>query len=120
MARTTTSPVQTLPYPYEVVFDGVLAVLPRMPATISGADRTTGIVTATTATSWRSWGEALTVTVGQDQPGTTSVTLRSQASFQLVDWGKNTKNIDFFTTALRSYVDHTFGHLRTDGPPPGP
>ena len=120
MARTTTSPVQTFPYPYEVVFDSVLAVLPRLPATVNHADRATGTITAATSMSWRSWGEALTVAVWQDHPDATSVTLTSKASFQLVDWGKNTKNLDFFTTALRSYVDHHFGHLRTDGPPSGP
>ena len=120
MARTTTSPEQTYPYPYAAVFDVVVAVLPRLPATISGADPATGIVTATTGAGMRSWGERLTVTVWEPAPGSTSVTIRSQTTFQLVDWGKNKKNIDAFTTALASYLEHNLAHLRTTEPPPAP
>jgi hypothetical protein len=68
----------------------------------------------------RSWGERLTVTVWEPSPGATSLTITSQTTFQLVDWGKNKKNIETFTSQLTSYVEHNLAHLRTPEPPPAP
>jgi hypothetical protein len=120
MARTNTSPEQRYPYPYAAVFDAVVATLPRVPATIRTADPATGIVTASTGMGARSWGERITVTVWEPAPGSTALTITSQTTFQLVDWGKNSKNITTFLTALTSYVDHNLAHLRGPDAPPAP
>lgn len=62
-----------------------------------------GVMRGSVPTSWASWGENVTATIGHGPRGAV-VALRSECAFALtlVDWGKNRKNLDRVVTELRA------------------
>ena len=65
-----------------------------------------GGVDGTVATSWASWGENVSATIGYGPRGPQSavVQLRSESAMPttLVDFGKNRKNLDKVVEAMRT------------------
>lgn len=97
---------------YAPVFDAACRAAARCGMGVQTADPATGAITLSTSMSMMSWGENLGVQVGQVEPGTIQVGIRSDVKFGLVDWGKNTKNINQFFAALDAELGLT-------GPLPG-
>lgn len=64
-----------------------------------------GVMYGSVPVGWRSWGENVSATVGFGPQGAV-VTLRSECAMptQLVDWGKNRKNVERIVEALRTLV----------------
>ncbi|MCF2570572.1 hypothetical protein [Brevibacterium sp. UCMA 11754] len=60
-----------------------------------------GVLSASFRTTWRSWGEKITVQVGQASDGT-FVRIRSACAFplQIFDWGKNKYNVQQIRAGL--------------------
>jgi hypothetical protein len=85
---------QTFAGEYPAVFDAVCQAAQANGMTVKSADPATGTILLTSSVSLASWGENVSVQVGQVQPGTISVGIRSSLKFGLVDWGKNKKNLD--------------------------
>jgi hypothetical protein len=56
-----------------------------------------------TSVSWWSWGETLTVDVGDD--GRVRVQSKCALPTQCFDWGKNRKNVTRFLDELRQQID---------------
>lgn len=121
MAPKTTSQPAIYPYPYQQVFDAIVAVLPSAKMTLTAADPATGTVWANTPMSLAKWGERIVISVWQPQPGYTGVSVTSELSFGLADpFGINRKNISRLFDALTPYVDTYLAAHRASAPPPGP
>ena len=76
------------------VFQTVVNVLPSVKKMkIKSADQNTGRIEASSGMSMASWGESIIVEVWEHSPGQAGVRVTSQLKAQLVDWGKNKKNI---------------------------
>jgi hypothetical protein len=75
------------------VFDAVCRGAQAAGMTVKVADPATGRVVLSSSMSLASWGENLEIQVGQLQPGTIQVAVRSSLKFGLVDWGRNDKNL---------------------------
>lgn len=119
MAPTTTSPQYTYPYPYQAVFDSIVAVLPSIPMRLTGADPATGTIWAQTSMSLTKNGENIQITLWQPQPGFTGISVASSLKFGLADpFGINKKNIDRFFAALTPYLDQYLAAVRSPEPPP--
>lgn len=60
-----------------------------------------GVLCASFKTTWRSWGEKVTVHVDQDSDGTL-VRIRSACAFplQVIDWGVNRRNVQRIRAGL--------------------
>jgi hypothetical protein len=120
MAPRTTSPTYSYPYPYQTVFDAIVAVTPTVAITIQGADPTTGTIWASTPMTLLKWGEKITTSLWQTQPGFTGIAVTSELKFGLMDpFGFNQRNINTLLTALTVHLDTRLAHLRTPEPPPG-
>jgi hypothetical protein len=120
MAPKTTSPPFTYPYPYQAVFDAILAVAPQVPLQVQFADPATGTIKASAPMTFMSWGEWVTVTLWQPQPGYTGITVTSELKFGLWDpWGFNRRKIDKFFAIVTPYLDWALAALRAPQPPPG-
>lgn len=120
MAPKTTSPQYTYPYPYQAVFDAIVAVAPSIPFTIQGADPTTGTIWASSPMTFMKWGERVTISLWQAQPGFTGIAVTSELKFGLMDpFGINQRNLTKFFAALTPHLDTYLAHLRSPEPPPG-
>lgn len=97
---------------YAAVFDAAARAAARCGMGVKSADPASGVLTLSTSMTLMSWGENLGVQVGQVEPGVMQVSIRSDVKFGLVDWGKNTKNINQFFAALDA-------ELGLAGPLPG-
>lgn len=97
---------------YAAVFDAAARAAARCGMGVKSADPASGVLTLSTSMTLMSWGENLGVQVGQVEPGVMQVSIRSDVKFGLVDWGKNTKNINQFFAALDAELGLT-------GPLPG-
>ncbi len=64
-----------------------------------------GYLRGITKTGWRSWGENVEAWISQGPEGA-AIQLRSECSLptQVIDWGKNRKNVERIVGALRQLV----------------
>lgn len=64
-----------------------------------------GVMRGTVGTSWLSWGETVSATIGHGPHGAV-VQVRSESTLPttLVDWGKNRKNVEGVVNHLRGLV----------------
>ena len=110
---TSRSAARTYAGDYAAVFDAVCRAAPEAGLKPATADPATGVITLSSSVSLASWGENITIQVGQVQPGTIQVTIRSGLKFGLVDWGRNDKNL----AALFARIDAA---VAGSTPPPAP
>ena len=76
------------------VFQTTVNVLPTIKKMkVKSADQNTGRIVAGSGMSMASWGEELIIEVWEPSPGQAGVRVTSRLKAQLVDWGKNKKNI---------------------------
>lgn len=96
----------TLPFAYDRVFDGLLAVLGPVGFRVTHHDHGTGRVTASAGMSARSWGEHLVLQV--ERRDATSVDLRIvsrlKVAFNLAAAGKNAQNAERIVGVLSHYL----------------
>ncbi len=91
---TTETGSRTYAGEYQAVFDSVVRVAPTVNLKVTSADPATGLITMTSGFSFSSWGEKVSVNVGQVTEGSIQVDIQSKLKFGLVDWGKNKKNLN--------------------------
>ena len=60
-------------------------------------------IKASAGTSMSSWGETITIQV-QPVGNVSNLEIKSEAKWQLIDWGKNNENINKFIRNLSKYV----------------
>jgi hypothetical protein len=83
------------PYPRDEVFDAVLqAIANTKGMKLKESDRATGQIVAKTSVSLASWGETIRLEVAERGPQSAVVRMASTLKAQLVDWGKNRRNIE--------------------------
>jgi hypothetical protein len=76
------------------VFQAAQHVLPTVKKMkVKSADQSTGRIVASSGMSMASWGEEVIIDVWEHSPGWAGVRVTSQLKAQLVDWGKNKKNL---------------------------
>ncbi|WP_088283889.1 hypothetical protein [Kineosporia sp. A_224] len=105
MATQHTRDVE-LPYPYPVVLDAVARSAPTAGITVNTVDPARGMVFGVRSMSVFSWGENVTMQLGQTAPtAPTQLRITSALAFGLVDWGRNRKNVDAVLAALTAFLD---------------
>jgi len=63
-----------------------------------------GEIKAKTGATLRSWGENISIKTIADQPSQTTISVTSDAPFQLFDWGKSSENEKLFVEQLRKAI----------------
>jgi len=63
-----------------------------------------GEINAKTGATLRSWGENISIRAIADRPSQTTITVASDAPFQLFDWGKSSENEKLFLDQLRKTI----------------
>ena len=97
---------QKFPFPYDNVFDGVVAAIPGIGFSLKSQDRLIGRVTASTSASLFSWGENVTIIIEKIDERSTMVgiesTLKVGANFGGAH--RHAKNFDGLIESVSSYL----------------
>ncbi len=68
----------------------------RLKCIVLGANLKSGVIEAGTRTSFKSWGENVSIRIFPESPGS-SLVVTSKSANGFYDWGKNSDNLnDFF------------------------
>jgi hypothetical protein len=104
---------QKLPFSYEVVFDGVVAVIPKIGFSLKSKDRVIGRITASTGMSLLSWGEDLAIVIEKVDDGRTMVAIESTLKDGMNVFGGNrhAKNFNKLIESLSSHLQSS-GHRK--------
>src|SRR6266487_5865983 len=96
MAITSADTQQNFPFPYEQVFDGLVAILGPAGFEIKTQDRVIGRITAGAGMSAFSWGEDVVLQIQKRGDDTTELTIQSnlKVGFNLTGTAKNTQNAE--------------------------
>ncbi len=87
------------------VFQATTTAIPTVKKMkVKTADPNTGRIIAGSGMSMASWGEEVIIDVWEHAPGWAGVRVTSQLKAQLVDWGKNKKNIAKIFDAITGAV----------------
>ncbi len=87
------------------VFQAATAAVPNIKKMkVKTADPNTGRIVAGSGMTMASWGEEVIIDVWEHAPGWAGVRVTSQLKAQLVDWGKNKKNIAKVFDAISAQV----------------
>lgn len=101
------------PYPRDVVFEALVAAIPRVPGMkVDNADKLSGRILAKAGISLMSWGETIPIVVSESAPGRTRVSVTSTPKTGVLfggafDLGKNRKNIERLLAALSESLRNT-------------
>ena len=101
------------PYPRDVVFDALVAVIPSVPGMkVHHADRLSGRIMAKAGVSLMSWGENIPIVVSETTHGHARVSITSTPKTGVLfggafDGGKNRENIERLLTALSGLLKKT-------------
>jgi hypothetical protein len=97
---------QILPYPYESVFDGLIAVLGPAGFLVKHHDRTLGHISAAAGMSAFSWGENVVLQVLRREDATTELMVQSslKVRFNLTATGRNAQNAERILATLSHYL----------------
>jgi hypothetical protein len=93
---------QKFPFPYDDVFDGVVATIPDSGFRLKSQDRLIGRVTASAGTSFFSRGENVTIIVEKIDKGSTVVGIESALKVGMNAAGA--RNFDRLIESLSSYL----------------
>jgi len=100
------------------VFDAFAEAVQAMPkARIDSVDPHARVIAARTGMSFTSWGENLLIKVEPSAEGRAHVTVTSTLKMQLVDWGKNKKNVEALVASATGRLERATGQ---QGQPPAP
>lgn len=93
----------TYPRPLTEIFEASLAAIEKLGWKTVSQNLETGEIKAKTGATLRSWGENVSIYVSQEETGST-ISVYSEASSQLFDWGKSGKNETVFLEELKTIV----------------
>ena len=101
---------QKLPFSYDVVFDGVVAVMPTIGFSLKSQDRVIGRITASTGMSLFSWGENLTIVVEKIDDKSTLVAIESalKVGINVAGAHRHAKNFNKLIEALSSHLQNSW------------
>jgi hypothetical protein len=97
---------QKFPFPYDDVFDGIIAVIPAIGLKLKSQDRVLGRITASAGVSVFSWGENLTIIIEKVDDKNTTVAIESSLKVGLNVAGahRHAKNFNRIIEALSSHL----------------
>jgi hypothetical protein len=109
---STTS--QQLPFPYDRVFDSLVAVLPALGFSLKTKDRLIGRLTASAGMSVLSYGESVSVQVQRSGDDATTIVVQSnlRVGVNLTAAGKNAQNAERIIAGVSDYLQRD-GRPRT-------
>ena len=92
-------------YPQSTVMQALLQAIPGIKGMrVDQVDEAGGYIVAKAGASMASWGEKIPIQVTALSQSTCRVDMRSAVRAQLVDWGKNKKNIEAILDATDRYL----------------
>lgn len=104
-----------------VVFQAFLRSIEAMPRmSVVRSDQAAGVIEARTRMSWASWGENVRVTIQARGSGHAHATVSSSLKMQLVDWGRNKRNVDRLLATAAAEVSGISSGAGPEVPPPPP
>lgn len=89
--------------PYSEIFEDCLASVRRLGWKLISQNDRIGEIRAKTGTTLWSWGEDISIHVSEEPAGTT-ISVLSEASSQIFDWGKSGENERAFHEELEEIV----------------
>lgn len=97
---------QAFPFPYDQVFDGLVAVLGPAGFPIKSQDRVIGRIAASAGASAFSWGEDVIVQVQRTGDRSTDLVIQSnlKVGFNVTGTSKNTQNAERIIATLSNYL----------------
>jgi hypothetical protein len=100
------TPIQkkTYSHPYDEVFEASLKSIKELGWNIVSHNKAAGEIKAKTGTTLKSWGEDISIHVSKEAATETTISVYSQASFQLFAWGKNEENERTFHKELEKLI----------------
>lgn len=99
---------QKFPFPYDSVFDAVVAVIPQIGFSLKSQDKVIGRVTATTGMSLFSYGENLTIIIEKVDENSTMVAIESalKVGFNLTGGHQHAKNFNKLVEAISAHLQN--------------
>ena len=96
------------PYQYDQVFDGIIAIIPRIGFKLKSHDKVIGRIIASTGKSLFSWGENITLVVEKIDDNNTMVSIESalKVGINVAGAHRHTKNFNKIIQALSSYLQN--------------
>lgn len=94
---------KTYSRPYDEIFEASLGSVKQLGWRLISQNREVGEIKAQTGTTLRSWGEDIAIHLSEEAVGTT-ISVLSEARFQLIDWGKNEENEKIFYKELEKII----------------
>ncbi|MCG9889758.1 MAG: hypothetical protein MH252_01630 [Thermosynechococcaceae cyanobacterium MS004] len=106
MSVTSQATQQKFPFNYELVFNGLLKVVPASGLTIKSQDKLIGRITASTGMSLFSWGENLAIIVEKIDENSTIISIESALKLgtNIAGTHRHQKNFDQIISALSQYL----------------
>lgn len=95
---------KTYPHPYDEVFEVSLKSIQELGWNLVSHNKAAGEIKAKTGTTLKSWGEDISIHVTREAATETTISVLSQASFQLFAWGKNEENERAFHMELEKLI----------------
>lgn len=94
---------ETYRHPYDEIFEACLRLVKQLGWKLVSYDKAAGEIKAQTGTTLRSWGEDISIHVSEEATGT-AISVLSEASSQLFDWGKSEENEKAFHEELKKII----------------
>lgn len=85
------------------LFQAALRAIPICNFSLKYSNASAGVISASTGWSFASWGENIQINITPD--GTVIAESSCAFPLQVVDWGKNQKNIENFLLTLRMMLN---------------
>ncbi len=108
MSFGSQSTQQKFPFSFDDVFDGVVAVIPKIGFTLKSQDRVIGRIVASAGMSLFSWGENLTIVVEKLDDSRTLVAIEStlKVGMNVAGAHRHAKNFNRLIEALSSWLQN--------------
>ena len=99
---------QKMPFPYDDVFDALVAVIPSIGFKLKSQDRLIGRITTSTGMSLFSYGENLTIVVEKVEDGITLIGIESalKVGINVAGAHRHSKNFNKLIEALSAYLQN--------------
>ncbi len=89
---------------YATVFEKCTRALEDLEMRVKVKDKKKGIIQASTGSSLLSWGEDINITFHEIDSRKTKIIVESEASAQLITWGKNDTNARNIINAIEKLL----------------
>ena len=89
---------------YDEIFADSLNAIKGLGWELISSDKSVGKINTRTGVSLKSWGEDVSILVTREPTGESTISVSSQASSQIIDWGKSEENERVFHEKLKKTI----------------